>query len=110
MPQIPAMTLTKDGMAALLLLAAFENTMNAYSSLNSSPWTAESFGGDPDKSRSNMEYVYHSIGITAAMAGLAAWVAGSWWPIIGMIAINVYMFWLYRRANARAAARGSTGW
>ncbi len=107
---VPAMTLSKDALAALLFLASAENTMNAYSSLNSSPWTAESFGGDPERSKSNMKYVYHSIGITLTMATVASMVAASWWPMIGMIAINVYMFLLYRRANSIAVERGSTDW
>ena len=36
----------KDALAALLFLSAVNETMQAYGTLNSSPWTAESFGAD----------------------------------------------------------------
>ena len=47
------------------------NTFDAYSTLNSSPWTAESFGGNPEKARACREYVWHAIAVSS-FYGLAS--------------------------------------
>lgn len=96
--------------SALLFMAASTNALDAYSALNSSPWTAESFGGDPEKEKSMREYVYHAIGVTAFYAIVSAAIARNAWPIIGALIANVYMYWLYDRAARRAKAKGSTSW
>lgn len=96
--------------AAVLFLAASTNALDVYSALNSSPWTAESFGADPEKAAACREYVLHSIAVTSFYGFTAGAIAGSWWPIIGTVLANLYMYWLYNRALGRAAARGSTDW
>jgi len=100
----------RRALGALLFIASMTNAMDVYSALNSSPWTAESFGADPDKARACMEYVWHSIAVTSATAVAAAMIAESWWPVVGMAVADAYMYWLYRRALGRAQARGSTSW
>jgi hypothetical protein len=97
-------------LGALLFLAASTNCLDVYSALNSSPWTAESFGGDPEKAKSCKEYVYHSIGVTSFFGVTSGIIAHTWWPIIGTLLANLYMFWLYQRALSRAQARGSQKW
>lgn len=97
-------------LSALLFIGASTNAMDVYSALNSSPWTAESFGADPDKAKACMEYVYHSIAVTGFYAIAGALLARNVWPIAGWIIAAGYMFWLYRRALARAHDRGSTSW
>jgi hypothetical protein len=97
-------------MAALLFLQSSTNAMDVYSALNSSPWTAESFGADPDKRASCLEYVHHSLAVTAGYSGAAAVLAGSWWPVIGWAIASAYMYWLYTRALRRAMDSGSTSW
>lgn len=98
------------GLSALLFIQASTNALDVYSALNSSPWTAQSFGADPEKRKACMEYVYHSIGVTAFYAVAAALIAHNPWPIIGMVIADVYMYWLYRRALNRAMESGSTTW
>jgi hypothetical protein len=100
----------RRALSALLFMAAGTNALDVYSALNSSPWTAESFGGDPEKAKACREYVYHSIGLTSFFGITSAVIGHSWWPIIGTILANGYMMWLYNRALGRAAARNSTGW
>jgi hypothetical protein len=97
-------------LGALLFIAAGTNALDVYSALNSSPWTAESFGGDPDKAKACKEYVYHSIAVTAFYGTVATFISRSLWPLVGTAIANVYMWWLYHRALARAAARESTSW
>jgi hypothetical protein len=100
----------RNAVAAILFLQAGTNVMDVYSALNSSPWTSENFGADPEKARSCMEYVYHSMAWTTFYCGLAAFLARSWWPVFGMVTANGYMWWLYRRALQRGMAAGSRGW
>lgn len=98
------------GMSGLLFIAAGTNAMDVYSALNSSPWTAESFGGDPDKAKSCKEYVNHAVGVTAFYCVFSAVLAQNIWPVIGWAIISAYMYWLYMRALSRAQAKGSQGW
>jgi hypothetical protein len=97
-------------LGALLFMQASTNAMDVYSALNSSPWTAENFGADPEKAASCMEYVMHSIAITSFFGVSSAVIAKSWWPVIGTALADGYMFWLYNRALQRGASSGSTGW
>lgn len=96
--------------SAILFIQASTNALDVYSALNSSPWTAQSFGADPEKRRACMEYVYHSIGVTAFYAIAASLIARNPWPIIGMVIADAYMYWLYSRALSRAQDSGSTDW
>lgn len=103
----------KRALAAGLFMGGTYISLDAMSTLNSSPWTAESFGGDPEKERSLREYVAHAIGLSFTMSVLSGTIAGKglWWaPILGTIIVNVYLFFLYRRAVNRARERGSTDW
>jgi hypothetical protein len=95
---------------AILFMQAGTNVFDVYSALNSSPWTSENFGADPQKAASCREYVLHSMVWTSFYCGLAAWISKSWWPIFGLALANVYMWWLYERALKRGAAAGSQGW
>jgi hypothetical protein len=97
-------------LSAILFLAASTNAFDAYSALNSSPWTAESFGGDPAKEKSLREYVNHAIVITSGYGIASALIARNVWPVIGTFIADVYMYWLYMRAIRRAQARGSQDW
>lgn len=96
--------------SAILFIQASTNAMDVYSALNSSPWTAESFGGDPEKKKACMEYVHHSLGVTAFYAVSSAVLAKNAWPLIGWAIASSYMYWLYQRALARAENKGSTDW
>jgi hypothetical protein len=96
--------------AAVLLLQAFNTSMDTMSALNSSPWTSENFGADPDKAKSSREYVTHSLVVSGGMCLLASVIAKSSVPIIGWALISAYLWWLYDRALKRGAAAGSSDW
>jgi hypothetical protein len=96
--------------AAVLFLVAVDAGLNAYSSINSSPWTAESFGGDPEKAASCKSYVLKADIATLALSGLGALIAGNLWPIIGGVVVVLFMESLYRKALAKAQESGSESW
>jgi len=96
--------------AAILFLQASTNAMDVFSAVDSSPWTAENFGGDPAKNASVQEYVWHGVGLTVFYVVGASVLARSMWPIIGGGITLAYMYWLYSRALERGQARGSASW
>src|SRR6204780_582483 len=92
--------------AAMLFMQSSTYAMDAFSALNSSPWTAETFSaGDEDRERACKEYVWHAVGFCGVYAAASATMAQSWWPIIGTAITLTYMVWLYWRALARGKAR-----
>lgn len=96
--------------AALLILQAGTLTLDTASALNSSPWTSENFGADPEKAKSCREYVVHSVAVSMALCAIAGWVARSWVPVITSAVFGAYLWWLYERALKRGAAAGSGNW
>lgn len=103
----------KRGTAAMLFLGGIYVSLDAMSTLNSSPWTAESFGGDPEKEDSLKEYVHHALGVSLGCSAISATIAGPglWWaPVLGTLIVNAYLYYLYTRAIRRARDRGSTDW
>lgn len=99
-----------NALAALLFMTSAMMTLDAYSTFQSSPWTAENFGADPNKVKSAKEYLWHAVGFSLAYAAMSAYLAGSYWPLVGSIIANAYLVWLYLRALDRGKATGSTGW
>lgn len=96
--------------AALLFMTSAMTTLDAYSTLNSSPWTSENFGADAAKAKSCREYVGHAVVFSSVYAVASAFLAKSWWPVVGSVAANVYLIWLYERALRRGARAGTSGW
>lgn len=103
-----------DALAAILFLASVNETMQAYGTLNSSPWTAESFGADDRRARALKEYVTHAVVFSMGAALVAAWVAhgrkATWAILLGAAGVNIYLVWLYARASQRGRAAGDAGW
>ena len=96
--------------SGLLFMGAATMTMDVASAVNSSPWTAESFAGDPSKRAALKFYIWQGVGVTSAFCVGSAILAQNAWPVIGALIANVYMVWLYYRAMGRASASGSTSW
>jgi hypothetical protein len=101
---------TARAIAALLFMNSIVVTYDMYSTLNSSPWTAESFGGDPEKAKSCLNYVHHGVANSMVYAGVSTIISGNWWPVVGAASANAYLYWLYTRALDKAKKSGSTGW
>lgn len=104
------MTAAAKPTAGVLFLVAVDASLNAYSSINSSPWTSESFGGDPEKAASCKRYVLLADGASLGLGALGGWIAGNWWPFVGAVVVVAFMHTLYARALAKAAASGSQSW
>jgi hypothetical protein len=98
------------GQAAILFLVGYYEFFNLVGALNSSPWTAESFGGDPEKAKSARRYVKHAVFNGALASGVGVLIGGQWWPLIGTAAAAVYTWVLYDKALTKAAQTGSVGW
>ncbi len=104
---------TRRALGAVLFMQASMNTLDAYSTLNSSPWTAESFGADERRSKALKEYVAHAVVYSMAYATAGALITGGklgWFIIIGAVVTNFYLVWLYMRASKRGREAGSSDW
>jgi hypothetical protein len=103
-----------NAVAALLFLTSSMNTLDAYSTLNSSPWTAESFGADERRAKALREYVGHAVLYSMAYAIVAAAIARGRGPTVailtGAVVTNAYLVMLYTRASRRGREAGSAGW
>lgn len=104
----------RNELAAILFLQASMNTLDAYSTLNSSPWTAESFGADERRAKALKEYVAHAVAYSMLYATAAAILAkgskATWAIFSGAVITNVYLVFLYTRASRRGQAAGSSDW
>ena len=103
-----------NALAAILFLSSINETMQAYGTLNSSPWTAESFGADDRRAKAMREYVAHAVVFSMVTAVIAAWVAqgskATLAILFGATGTNVYLVCLYMRASARGREAGAAGW
>ena len=114
MPDFAAGAGGQDAIAAILFLTSSMNTLDAYSTLNSSPWTAESFGADDRRAAALKEYVGHAVVYSMVYAPAAAFIAKGGRAtaaiMFGAILTNGYLVWLYSRASRRGREAGSAGW
>jgi hypothetical protein len=106
MPRTPVDTAASAG----LFLMAVGEAFNVYGAMNSSPWTAENFGADPDKAASCRKYVMKANIANVGLGIGASLVARSPWPLVGILVITVYMHCQYEKALTRGAVSGSTTW
>lgn len=110
MPTLDGLGGGRNVAGALLAMQAVTMTLDTASALNSSPWTSENFGADPQKAKSCREYVLHSVGVSMVMCGAASYISGSWIPLVAGGVASGYLWWIYERALARGAAAGTRGW
>lgn len=93
-----------------LFLMALAEAFNVYGALNSSPWTAENFGADPEKAASCRRYVLQADIVNVALGIGTSLIAKNPWPLLGILVITVYMHYCYERALKKGAAAGTAGW
>lgn len=94
-------------LAAVMFMGGVYIAFDSMSTINSSPWTHETFSS-PAKMKSGKEYVLQSV-IASMSFGLASSIiAGSPWPLLGTSAADGYLYWLYHRAFSRALEEGGT--
>jgi len=76
------------------------------STLNSSPWTHETFGGDPGKAESAQRYVRLALSRGLALSALTSWIMGSWTPLVGFGISGADLYYVYWRAKTKATEAG----
>lgn len=103
------MSLIDEG-AATEFAASVAAGYSIYSTLNSSPWTAESFGGDPEKARSCLYYSKLATITNVGLGLFTSLIAKSLWPLTGFAVVSIEMHFLYKRAVAKAQQSGSNAW
>ncbi len=96
-------------LAAVLFINGYYEFYNLAGAFNSSPWTAESFGGDPGKNASARKYVRKTIirGVAVSSAGVI--ISGMWWPLIGTAIAAADTWHTYNQALTIAERTGSVG-
>lgn len=93
-----------------IFLMALAEAFNVYGALNSSPWTAENFGADPEKAASCRRYVLQADAVNIALGVGTSLISKTAWPLLGILAITVYMHWMYEKALRKGAVAGTGGW
>ena len=97
---------TNQAVQGLGFAAGIYLALDAMSTLNSSPWTHETFGGNPGKAESAQRYVRLSIVTSTALATMTSWLMGSLTPLVGSTVANVGLFYIYHQAKTKAVAGG----
>lgn len=97
-------------LAAILFINGYYEFFNLAGAFNSSPWTAESFGGDPGKNASARKYVRKTIIRGGLVSGAGVLISGMWWPLIGTCIAAADTWWTYNQALTIAENTGSLGW
>lgn len=100
----------RSGTAAILFLMGGMYSLDVYSAVNSSPWTAHNFAGSDESVEALMFYIAHAVILTLFFTAAASLIDGTWWPLIGGIIGGSYMFWLYMNAIDKGQAAGKHGW
>lgn len=93
------------GIIGLGFAAGIYIAYDAMSTLNSSPWTHETFGSDPSKAASAQQYVRLAIISSTALSGLTSWLMRSYSPLAGTTVANVQLFYVYWNAKRKAEER-----
>lgn len=96
-------------LGGLLFITGYYEFFNLAGAFNSSPWTAESFGGDPGKAESARRYVRMTVLRGVLVTGAGVVITGTWYPLIGTTIAATDTWWTYNRALARAEQTGSVG-
>lgn len=94
------------GIQGLGFAAGIYIAMDYMSTVNSSPWTHETFGGEPGKAASAQQYVRMAIIRSTALSALTSWMMGSIMPLLGASVANADLFMIYQRAGKKAAEAG----
>lgn len=94
----------RHALAAVMFMGGAYLAFDAMSTINSSPWTHETFSS-PEKMAAGREYVAQAIVVSLAFGTMSSIIGREPWPLIGTAAGDVYLGWLYWRAFRRAAAQ-----
>lgn len=91
-----------NALAALLFVSGALYSLDTFSSLHSSPYTAEVRGGDDENAARVRHYCHVSIAVSLTMGVLASAIARTAWPLVGATVTTAGMWWTYENALSRA--------
>lgn len=94
----------------IAVMVAWGESFQVFGSLNSSPWTSENFGADPQKAESCRRYVKLAVLNNALMGAIGSWLSKSPLPFVATSLVSGFMWYLYEEALAKGAVSNSTGW
>lgn len=97
---------TNRGVQGLGFAAGIYLAYDAMSTLNSSPWTHQTFGGQPGKAESAQHYVRLAIVRSTALAVLTSMLMDSITPLLGASVANADLFYIYWKAKEKAVSGG----
>lgn len=100
---------TSRGVQGLGFAAGIYIVYDAMSTLNSSPWTHQTFGGDPGKAESAQHYVRQALIRGGGLAALTSYLMGSWAPLAGATVAGVDLYYVYWRAGRIAKGERAAG-
>ena len=107
----------KYTIAGIAVIVAWGEAFQVFGALNSSPWTAENFGADPEKAASCMKNVNKAVVNNLLMGTLGSALlyydgkSKGWWiPFVVTNGVSLYMYREYKMALAKGASSGSSGW
>lgn len=98
------------GLGGVLYVVNVDASFNAYSAINSSPWTYENMSGDKTKANSGSKYVWLANATALGIGGVSSVIAMSFWPLAGALTVVVIMHSLYGLAIRSGRKEGNTGW
>ena len=96
------------GVRGLGFAAGIYIAYDAMSTLNSSPWTHQTFGSDPSKKESAQHYVRLALLRSTALATLTSILMGSWAPLAGASVANADLYYVYWSAGRKASGEDSS--
>lgn len=96
--------------AAGLFLMSLGSAFEVLSAMNSSPWTIENVGANPQRAKSAMKYTYLGLSMAGAIGVGASLLTGTIWPLLGIAIVSALMIFVYRHAIKSAEEQGNTGW
>lgn len=103
------LTAATRALAAILFINGYYEFYNLAGAFNSSPWTAESFGGDPGKNASARKYVRKTVVRGMLISGMGVLISGMWWPLIGTTIAAADTWWTYDSALKTSEVTQSVG-
>src|ERR1700722_4287652 len=104
--ELTSQTASKRSIQGLGFASGVFLAYDCMSTLNSSPWTHQTFGGEPGKAEPSQHPLPLAIAPSPALAVLTSWIMGDLSPLLGASVANADLFWVYWKAKCIAQGNG----
>lgn len=95
---------TGNALHALLFISGALYALDTFSTLHSSPYTAEVRGGSAENADRVRHWVNIAVGTGIGFGIVTSFIARTPWPMIGAVATTGGMWWAYNHALSRGGA------